>query len=55
MVFVSRFLASLEMTAKQKKRKKRLAAAKPSLNASFSHTKRSHFDRREKSVKTITG
>ena len=40
MVCVSRFLASLEMTAKFKDREKRLAAAKPPLNAPFSHMQR---------------
>ena len=40
MVCASRFLASLEMTTKLKKRKERLAAAKPPPNAPFSDMQR---------------
>ena len=39
MVCVSRFLTTFGMTAKQKGREKRIAAAKPPLYAPFSHMK----------------
>jgi len=47
-VCVSRFLALLEMTAMQKGREKRLAAAKPPLNA-LSHQAKRHVERSETS------
>jgi len=40
MVCASRFLASLEMTARQKERKKRFSAAKPPKNAPLYHMSR---------------